>query len=287
MTKSSYPLIGAHVSIAGGIHRAIDTGIELGCTAIQIFTHSNRQWSFKPIQQEAADLFIKEQKNSPIEMVVAHATYLMNLASPNSASRLKAILMLEMELQACEILKIPYLVIHPGSHLESDMKDALYNCAQSINVALDNDGATKILIENMAGQGSVIGSSLEQLSEIYRQIHHKDRVGFCFDTCHAFAAGYDFTTSTTYENFWKHFDSVLGIEKLHCIHMNDSIKPLNARVDRHTNIGEGKIGLEAFSLLMSDEQLKHIPKILETPKGDELENDRINIRLLKSLIKKQ
>jgi deoxyribonuclease-4 len=289
MNKSSKPLLGAHLSVAGGLHNAIHLAQELDCTAVQIFTHSNRQWAFKLPTLEAAQEFINAQKASSVQTVVVHASYLMNPASPEESSRKKAVHMLKMELEACALLKIPYLVLHPGSRLDSELKTALSNCAQTINQALaqDDTGSTKILIENMAGQGSVIGSTLEELQEIYHHITHKDRVGFCFDTCHAFAAGYDFaTTQEAYVAFWKKFDALLGREKLHVIHVNDSLKPLGSRVDRHTDIGKGKIAVDAFSYIMNDDEFRKVAKIIETPKGLGLEEDKKNLDLLRSLIKR-
>jgi len=232
MNKLSKPLLGVHVSVAGGLFNAINTAQELDCTAVQIFTHSNRQWEFKLPTQESVKEFIEAQKNSSVETVVVHASYLMNPASPQEASRKKALHMLKMELQACELLKIPYLVLHPGSRLDSELKAALKHCADTINQALEAlAGDTKILLENMAGQGSVIGSTLEELQETYHHIEQKERVGFCFDTCHGFAAGYDFTTQDKYATFWEKFDKLLNIKKLHVIHMNGSLKTLGSHIE--------------------------------------------------------
>lgn len=290
MTKSSLlpsPILGAHVSIAGGLHHAINQGEQLQCTAIQIFTHSSRQWGFKPLAHDAIKMFIDAQKNSNIETVVVHASYLMNPASPEAANRHKAAALLKLELQACEQLKIPYLVLHPGARLTSDLSDGLRNCAETINTALSTvPGNTKILLENMAGQGSTICSRLEELQGVYNLIEDKSRVGFCFDTCHGFAAGYDFITQATYDAFWRNFDDILGIKKLHVLHMNDSLKPFDAHVDRHADIGKGKIGELAFSLIMNDKRFDHVAKIIETPKGDGLKEDLANLALLRSFITK-
>lgn len=284
MNKLSKPLLGVHTSIAGGLAKAIQSGQELDCTAIQIFTHSNRQWGFKLPEQESVKEFIEAQKNSSIETVIVHASYLMNPSSPEQESRKRALHMLKQELQTCTMLDIPYLVLHPGSRLDSELKTALKLSAQTINHALETAGETKILLENMAGQGSSIGSTLEELQEIYHHIEQKDRVGFCFDTCHGFAAGYDFTTQEGYATFWKKFDNLLDIKKLHVIHVNDSLKGLNAHVDRHADIGKGKINIEAFKLIMNDARFKNVAKILETPKGLGLQEDRENLSLLRSLI---
>jgi deoxyribonuclease-4 len=285
MAKSS-PLLGTHVSVAGGLYKAIAHGQELNCSAIQIFTHSSRQWAFKPLEKDSIHAFIKAQENSDVQTVVVHASYLMNPASPEPSTRKKSLDMLRSELEACEALKIPYLVLHPGARLESDLATALKNCAETINAALKTTHHVKILLENMAGQGTIVGSSLEELQEIYLHIEEKHRVGFCFDTCHAFASGYDFTTQESYKTFWQRFDDLLGIEKLHAIHMNDSIKAFGSRVDRHADIGSGKIGLHAFELIMNDTRFKDCAKILETPKGEGTQEDQKNLNLLRSLIKK-
>lgn len=286
MIKQGSLLLGAHVSTAGGLYRAITEGQELNCNAIQIFTHSSRQWTFKPLADNVIKDFIQAQKNSLIKTVVVHASYLMNPASPEEESRKKSEALLKLELQACEILNIPYLVLHPGSRLTSDITTGLRHCADTIQNALQTTKNVKILIENMAGQGSAIGSTLEELQEIYSHIDDKNRVGFCFDTCHAFAAGYDITSSLGYMNFWKKFDATLGIDNLQVIHMNDSLKPQGSHVDRHTHIGQGKIGIDAFNLIMNDERFSRVCKILETPKGQGLDDDIKNLELLKSLIKK-
>ncbi|MBY0110072.1 MAG: deoxyribonuclease IV [Candidatus Babeliaceae bacterium] len=284
MNKSTL-LLGAHLSTAGGLHRSIKTAQELNCTAIQIFTHSNRQWAFKLPLLDAVEEFIAAKNNSTVKTIIVHASYLMNPASPDKDSRNRAVKMLKMELQTCSILEIPYLVLHPGSRLESATKVALSNCADSINYSLEKNEGAKILIENMAGQGSTIGSKLEELQEIYYHIEQKERVGFCFDTCHAFAAGYIFTTEESYGSFWKEFDTLLDIRKLHAIHINDSLKPLGSNVDRHAHIGKGRIDLKAFELIMNDERFNNTAKILETPKGQGLEEDSMNLSKLISLIK--
>lgn len=284
MAKQS-PILGGHLSIAGGFHYALYAAKELSCTAVQIFTHSNRQWAFNlPSEQEALN-FTTAQEKLCIKTVIAHATYLINPASPNKESRCRAIDMLKMELRACALLKIPYLVVHPGSRLEAPLEDSLRYCADSINYALEKNENIKILIENMAGQGSVVGSKLEELQQIHDAIEQKDRVGYCFDTCHGFAAGYDFTTKETYATFWNFFDTLLGIEKLHVIHVNDSLKSLGSHIDRHADIGNGKIPLEAFRLIMNDEKFSAIAKIIETPKGIGLEKEHKNLSVLRSLIK--
>ncbi len=277
-------LFGAHISIAGGIHLAIERGESIGCTAIQIFTKSNRQWSAKKITDKEIELFKDAIKKSSIQSVITHATYLINIGSPNKATSEKSITALRKELERCDQLGIPYLILHPGSHLGTGEEECLQRISDNLNDIFDQTpGKTKILLETMAGQGSNVCYQFEHIAHIYSTSSFKKRLGVCFDTCHAFVAGYDFRTKKTYENMWKTFDKIIGIKQLKAIHINDSKKELGSRVDRHEDIGKGKLGLEPFKLLFNDERFFDIPKILETPKGD-LKDDLRNMRTIKKLV---
>jgi deoxyribonuclease-4 len=282
-------LVGAHMSIAGGFEKAIERGQSLGCTTIQIFTKSNRQWRAKPITKQEADLFKKTAITLGISPVVAHATYLINLASPNAHTAQLSMQALSNELIRCEQLGIPYLVLHPGSFVQGEIEEGIARISANLNAILDKTTSkTMILLELMAGQGSVIGSSFEQLATILQQITHKKRVGVCFDTCHAFAAGYDLRTPATYKKTWADFDSIIGLEQLKVIHINDSKKELGSHVDRHEHIGKGQLGLEAFKLLFNDKRFFNIPKILETPKvTKDLSEDSMNLATIKSVLTKE
>ena len=284
MARTS-PLLGVHLSVAGGLHEAIYNAQKLECAAVQMFTHSNRQWAFTLPTTQAVEAFRRAKEASSVKTVVVHATYLMNPASPEKENRLKAVAMLKKELEACHMLDITYLVLHPGSALHGSKAQGAMYCADTINYALEATGICQVLIENMAGQGSVMGSKLEELAQIYAQIEQKERVGFCFDTCHGFAAGYDFTTRERYTAFWKSFDNLLGLSNLKVIHLNDSVKPFNAKVDRHAGIGQGLLPLGVFEYIMNDPYFTLVAKILETPKGDGLEEDRKNLARVKSLIR--
>ena len=279
-------LIGCHVSIAGGFFKAIDEGMEIGCTAIQIFTKSNRQWASKPIDPADAQKFITSQKNSKIQVVVAHASYLINLGSATPDVQNKSLAALIDEIKRCQILQIPYLVLHPGTAEEGYHEQTLHQTGNFINQALQatQDCTTTVLIETMAGQGKSIGKSFQELASIIAQIDDKKRIGVCFDTCHTFVAGYDFTTPTSYDAMWKQFDSIIGLRYLKMFHMNDSKKELGSHVDRHENIGQGAISIDAFAMIMNDMRFTKIPKILETPKGDDLELDKKNMATLLKLI---
>lgn len=280
-------LLGAHMSIAGGFEQALFRGESIGCTAIQIFTKSNRQWRANPITQEQATLFKETAEKSSIQWIMTHASYLINIAAPDPEIHKKSIAALAQELQRCELLGIPYLILHPGSAGKGDQKAALAQIAQSLDDVFNEiPGSTMILLENMAGQGSSTCSTFESLAAVRQLAHHKKRLGFCFDTCHAFAAGYDLRTEASYEKTWKEFDEIIGIEHLKAMHINDSKKELGSKVDRHEEIGHGALGLESFRLLFNDPRFFSIPKILETPK-DTLEDYAKNMLLLRRLISRK
>lgn len=280
-------LLGAHMSIAGRLEKAIEQGTSLGCTTVQLFTKSNRQWQAKPITPQEAAVFRAAVKNSAIDPVVAHATYLINIGSPNREIEEKSIKAVIDELGRCDQLGIPYLVLHPGSHVDTGEQECLERIARNLDTILENaPGNTKILLETMAGQGSSVCYAFEQIGTIRRLSHHKNRVGVCFDTCHAFAAGYNFTTPEGYKAMWDEFDKSIGLDHLYVMHVNDSMKDLDSRVDRHADIGKGKIGPEAFALLFNDPRFFDIPKILETPKN-ELADDERNIRTIMGLLSEQ
>ena len=284
--KKNYqePLLGAHMSIEGGLYKALESGNALHCTTIQLFTKSNRQWHTKPLTKEEIKLFHDTQKRSSVKIVVAHASYLINLASPNMQTYKNSLKALSDELLRCNDLQIPYLVLHPGSAVTLSKEEGLAQIITGINDTFSNyTGNTMLLLETMAGQGSSLGTTFQELAFIREKITHKNKIGFCFDTCHAFAAGYDFTNKDLYKKMWQEFDTIAGIEHIKAFHINDSKKELNCHVDRHEDIGKGAIGLEAFKLIMNDDRFIDIPKILETPK-DSPEDDLRNLETLKKLI---
>jgi len=277
-------LIGAHMSIAGGLYQAIERGQSIGCTTIQIFTKSNRQWRAKELTPHDIMSFKKSVNNSNIAPIVAHATYLINIGSPSAEVQQKSIEALIIELQRCQDLAIPYLVLHPGSSLDASPEECLEHIANNLNIVFERmPGNTQILLETMAGQGSAVCYTFEHIAQIIQQSYYKERLGVCLDTCHVFAAGYDLRTSATYEALWKKFNATIGLNFLKVIHVNDSKKDIGSHVDRHANIGEGAIGIEAFRLLMNDSRFFTIPKIIETPK-DSLEEDLRNLIMLRSLL---
>ena len=286
ITKQN-PLLGAHMSIAGGPKNAILDGESIGCTAIQIFTASNRQWSLNPIKDDEAQAFVELKKKSSIQFIMSHASYLINIGSPDKTVTQKSMHALEAELRRCKQLEIPCVAFHPGAYLTSTEASCLDRIAENLDTVLENTKETNcmVLLENTAGQGSNVGYTFEQLAIIRHKSHHKARIGICLDTCHLFVTGYDFSTQETYKALWKAFDAIIGLEHLKALHLNDSKKGLNSRVDRHEHIGKGAIGLEGFNLIMNDDHLIHIPKILETPKEKDLVDDERNLATLRGLVK--
>lgn len=279
------PLLGAHMSIAGGPKNALIQGESIGCTAIQIFTASNRQWSFGAIKEDDALNYLEYKKASSIDMVISHVSYLINLGNPNNALVKKSRDALEAELHRCDQLEIPFAVLHPGAHLDQDIEICLETISENINIVLEKTKSScSILLENSAGQGTNIGYTFEQLAAIHKKIHHKKQIGICIDTCHAFAAGYNFSTQDSYKKFWDDFDSIIGLEHLKAIHINDSKKGQGSRIDRHENIGDGALGLAPFSYIMNDSRFIMVPKILETPKDKTLADDVRNLATLRKLI---
>lgn len=279
-------LLGSHVSIAGGFDKAIDRAEEIEATCMQIFTKSNRQWQAKKITEKDAILFKEKQKKSSISIVIAHAAYLINLGSKNDDTVKKSTESLAEELKRCEELSIPYLVLHPGTARFENEENSLQFIAQQIDDAIKTSNTKKVLLllETMAGQGNTVGYTFQQLATIIKHAKEKKRIGICFDTCHAFASGYDFHNKYLYEAMWQKFDQTIGLEKLKAFHINDSKKELGSKIDRHEEIGKGVIPISSFSLIMKDKKFYNIPKIIETPEGtNKTEFDRKNIQKLKTL----
>ncbi len=286
MKKNINPilLLGAHMPITKGLTEAIEDGESLGCTTIQIFTKSSRQWKGKTLSQSNISAFRARHKQSPIGPIMAHASYLINIGSPNPLTLEKSIDALREELKRCDDLGVDFLVFHPGSALKSTEEECINKIAESINTVFDSIKTTSmLLLETTAGQGTNVGYTFEHLRDIIKQIKDKSRIGVCLDTCHIYAAGYDLSNEKTYNNVWRNFESIVGLRYLKAIHLNDSAQGLGSKKDRHAHIGKGQIGMEGFRLLMNDPQLFNIPKVLETPK-DSLKEDAINLGLLVNLV---
>lgn len=277
-------LLGAHMSIAGGLDKAVERGVRAGCTALQIFTKNASQWRAKPLGDEAVRLFREALNESDIEAVAAHDSYLINLASPDEGLWRKSIEAFGEEMRRCALLQVPLLVMHPGCPRDGGAEeDGLRRVIGAFLEILETaPEGVKILVENTAGQGSCLGHRFEHLRAILASLP-AERFGVCFDTCHAFAAGYDLSTFAGYEQVMAEFDRVVGIERIELFHLNDCKKGCGSRVDRHEHIGAGAIGRQGFQALMGDERFRDIPKVLETPKGDSDEMDEINLALLRNL----
>ena len=280
------PLLGAHMSIAGGVGNAFLEGKKVDCAAIQIFTRSSRQWAAKPYTKEEIAQFHANRKETGIASVVAHDSYLLNLGSPDPALRKRSVAAFIDELERCEILGVTNLIAHPGAHVGAGELEGIRTIAKSLDeVHKACPGyRAKITLEITAGQGSNLGYRFDQIGSMIDAAKESDRLRVCFDTEHAFAAGYDIRTKEGYERTFNEFDEAIGLKVLAAFHLNDSKKEFHSRVDRHEHIGKGFIGVEAFRLLMNDKRFWGLPMCLETPKGPDLKEDRENLTLLRSLI---
>lgn len=280
--------LGAHMSIAGGVHLALERGLGIGCDAIQLFVKSTNQWRAKKLTPEEVELFKEYKKNFDPGFILAHTSYLLNLASPDPELLEKSRTGMLLEMKRSELLEIPYIILHPGSHRGSGEETGIRTIAQSLNTLFSQPSGDRliVLLETTAGQGDTVGHSFEQLARIIDKVKSNERVGVCFDTCHSFAAGYDLRTKRAYEKTFESLNRILGFERLKAFHLNDSLRGLGSRIDRHTHIGKGGLGLNAFKFLVNDPRFKNRPMVLETPKGPDLKEDIENLKVLRSLIKR-
>ena len=274
------------MSIAGGVGNAFLEGKRVNCDAIQIFTKSSRQWASKPYTKEEVSHFHHNRKETGIAAVVAHDSYLLNLASPDTAMRRRSITAFIDELERCEMLGVTHLIAHPGAHVGAGELEGIKIISKSLDqIHKARPGyAAQVTLEITAGQGSCLGYRFEQIAHMIDAVRESDRLRVCFDTEHAFAAGYDLRTKEGYDRTFSEFDELIGLKLLAAFHLNDSKKELNSRVDRHEHIGKGFLGLEAFRMLMNDRRFWGLPMCLETHKGPDLKEDRENLELLRSLI---
>ncbi len=283
---------GSHMSVAGGLHLAIDRAVEIGCDVLQIFTKNNNQWNCKPISDADADCYAAAWKESGLGATIAHTSYLINVASPDDLLWQKSVDALIIEWQRAEQLKIEGLVMHPGAHLKSTPEEGLERVARATQAAIATvkPQYCRLLFENTAGQGSCLGHRIEQLGWLLKTINQPQHVGVCWDTCHALAAGYDFRTASGMKAMIGELELHEVAENLRAVHINDSKKDCGTRVDRHEHIGHGFIGTAGFKRFLASTVFKSLPMYLETPKEkDEAtgeEWDVINLRTLRSLCKK-
>ena len=280
------PLLGAHMSIAGGVDKALERGKELTCDVIQIFIKSSRQWAARPYTEEEVSAYHDNQRSTGIRTVIAHDSYLLNLGAPNRALRAKSINAFIDELERCERLKIPYLVAHPGAHVGSGEVTGIQTIANSLDqIHKATRGLhVQVALEITAGQGSTLGHRFEQIRQMIDATAESERLRVCFDTQHAYAAGYDITTREGYEQTFAEFDEIVGLDRLAAFHLNDAKKGLGSRVDRHEEIGKGHMGLETFRLLMNDRRFWGLPMCLETPKSEDGHEDIEALELLRSFV---
>lgn len=270
-TSAHKLLIGAHTSAAGGLQNALLQGKEIGATTIQLFTSNQRRWQGRSLTKEEIDLWVNTLKETGLQKIMSHDSYLINLGAPDLENLLKSQRAFREEAQRCVELGIDFLNFHPGAALKEDVQSCLDKICTSLLEARDilELGNTRLLLEATAGQGSAVGWRFEELAYILNKVKNKVPVGVCIDTCHIFAAGYDIRTPEAWDHTLKEFDRIVGLKHLYAFHVNDSLKALGSRVDRHADLGKGLIGEECFKFLMQDPRTREIPKYLETPHGPE------------------
>ena len=280
------PILGAHMSMAGGYYKAVEIARECGCDCVQLFTKNNNQWRAKEITEADVERFASSLDELKISHPLSHSSYLINLASPESELWKKSIDAMVVELQRAGLLGIPYVVMHPGSFTTSSESKGLKRIARAIDTIHRQTADANILLENTAGQGSNLGWQFEHLAAIVDAVKDPDRLGICFDTCHAFAAGYAMGTEKEYKATMRALNKSAGVKLIKAFHLNDSKREFGSRVDRHEHIGRGHLGVEPFRHLLNDRRFRKVPMYLETPKGQEdgEELDVINLRTLRSLV---
>ncbi|PXF61493.1 MAG: endonuclease [Candidatus Methanogaster sp.] len=282
--------VGVHVSIAGSIDRAVDRAQKLGCDTFQIFTRNPRGWRFKDLTPEQVEKFTTKIERSGIYPPVAHAPYLPNLASPKEDGYSRSVDALASEVLRCSTLHIPYLVTHLGSHLGTGTEGGVMRIISAVSTAIgafeearpEGGGSVMILLENTAGTKNSVGGRFEEIGRIIDGVKRDDLVGVCFDTCHAFAAGYELRTADTLDATMALFDETIGLDRLKLIHLNDSKGGLNSRLDRHEHIGMGYIREDGFKVILHHDAIRKLPMILETP-VDARRDDVGNIRMARML----
>jgi deoxyribonuclease IV len=284
--RHSSLLLGAHMSIGGGVHRAIERGRSIDCTAMQIFVKNNMQWFARPLQREEISAFLDHAQRAELRSVFAHANYLINLAATNPQFHANSLRALSEELVRADQLELPFLVMHPGAHLGAGQDAGIEKIVASIDAiwTVIPKVKTRIALETTAGQGSCLGDRFEHLAAIIANVREPQRLCVCLDTAHVFAAGYELATEKSTRKMFSEFDRIIGLNRLAALHLNDSKTERGSRVDRHQHIGKGRIGLDAFRFIMRDRRFRKIPKVLETPKGKDLAEDVVNMKTLRGLL---
>ncbi len=264
-------LIGAHTSAQGGAHNALLEGQAIGATTIQFFTANQKTWRGKEIGEKEIALWKKTVEETGMQKMMSHDSYLINLGSPNEEGLHKSREAFKREIERCHMLELSFLNFHPGAALDSTIEQCLDTIVESLLEfeSMVDKGPTRLLIESTAGQGSSVGHKFDHLGYLIEKLHRKIKIGVCIDTCHIFAAGYDIRDRKGWDATLAEFDRQVGIQHLYALHVNDSLKPLGSRVDRHACLGEGEIGIKGFKAMMEHPDLYELPKYLETPEGPE------------------
>jgi len=278
--------LGAHMSVAGGVSQGLVRARKIKIDAVQIFTKNNNRWFDKPLDPDEIERFRVGARDFERANLFSHACYLINLASADPELHKKSMASMRDELVRAEALGLSWVVLHPGAHMGQGEDVGLERVAASLRTLLQQTRGFKsgILLETTAGQGTSLGHRFEHLATLRRKARARTRLGICIDTCHLLAAGYEIRDREGYRRTMRELDRTVGIQHVHAIHINDSKKPLGSRVDRHAHIGEGEIGTRGFQWLLNDPRFRHLPMVLETPKGPEMKEDVRNLRRLKSLI---
>jgi deoxyribonuclease-4 len=280
------PYFGAHLSIAGGFTNALDEAASLGCTALQVFTRAPSQWSAKPIPAEAAEAFRQARASSEVAVAAAHDSYLTNLASPSEEQHRRSTKAFLGEMHRADLLGLEYLVMHPGAYLDGAEEAGLKRVIQALDECHKRAPGlrVRVLLENTAGQGTCLGHRFEHLQAILEGVKEPDRLGVCFDTCHAFAAGYPLWPEEQYHATMDALNRAVGLGRVKMFHVNDSKKGLGSRVDRHAHLGQGKMGIGPFRLLLADPRFADRAMVLETPKEEGgVAMDPVNLEVLRRL----
>ena len=287
--------LGAHMSAAGGLYKAFARGEEAGCESMLVFTKSNRQWKAKPITEQDVQKYKEAAAEyDHIYPVAVHASYLINIASPDEVLWEKSYQALKEEVERAAAFELPLLTFHPGSFMKGDEQSGMDKIARGLKRLLSETAESApnltVCLETMAGQGTHIGRTFEQLAYILAEVGEQQRLAVCFDTCHVFAAGYDIRTPETYAETMASFDRAIGLDRIRCFHLNDSKHELGSHKDRHEHIGQGFIGADGFANFVNDPRWANHPAHLETPKtekddeGNEVEMDPVNLAALRDLI---
>ncbi len=286
--RTSQALLGAHFSIAGGLENALKDAKAYGCNTCQIFTKNANTWRERVLSTEEVDKFLSDQKQSGVQIIASHTSYLINLATPDVNNRKKSCDALVQEMRRAHALGLQFVILHPGSHKGTSEKEGVERIADNLQTILSRASETRptILLETTAGQGDHLGYRFEQIAAMLDSMHDTCRLGVCLDTSHIFAAGYDIRITASYQKTMALFDKIIGVKQLKFIHLNDSKKELGSRVDRHTHIGDGFIGSEAFQCIMNDNRLQKVPKVIETPKEKgKTDWDAVNLERLRAMVK--